>query len=177
MSRKLVSVLCNVSGTLILLLVIALCLPMVLPKVLDYEVYHVVSGSMEPEIPVGSAVYVKEVPPEEMAQGDVAAFWSGGSVIVHRVVENQSVEGQFVTKGDANAGEDVRKTPYDALIGKVTHHVPLLGLVMSLLTSTVGKAYMLCFAACGAMFHLLAGRLRERGKGPGQENLRKYIKR
>lgn len=155
---------CSILGTLILASVILMCLPVTLPKLFGYQVYDVVSGSMEPEIPVGSVVYVKETPPDEMKEGDVAAFWSGDIVVVHRVVENQIVEGQFVTKGDANAGEDVRKTPYDALIGKVTRHIPLLGMVMSLLTSTVGKAYMLCFALCGAMFHLLAGRLKERDK-------------
>lgn len=52
--------------------------------------------------------------------------------------------------------------PYAALIGLVTAHYPMLGVVMELLTSNVGKGYAICFAACGVMFNILAGRLRWR---------------
>ena len=41
-------------------------------------------------------------------------------------------------------------------------HYPLLGGMLVLYTSNVGKIYAVCFAACGAMLNLLAGRLRER---------------
>lgn len=160
MSRKLVSVLCNVSGTLILLLVIALCLPMVLPKVLDYEVYHVVSGSMEPEISVGSLVLVEAAAPETIAEGTVIAFRSGGSVVVHRVIQNKLVEGAFVTKGDANPIEDRKEVPYGQLIGTVAAHIPAAGQLLAVCGSTIGKIYLLLSAACGAMLNMLAGRLR-----------------
>lgn len=159
---RVISVLCSVLGTLILFSVIALCLPVTLPKLAGYEIYNVVSGSMEPEIPVGSAVYVKGIPPQELEEGDVIAFWSGNSVVVHRVQENRVVEGQFVTKGDANELEDPEKAPYDAVVGRVTYHIPWLGMVMGILSGTVGKAYLICFAACGVMFHMLAGRLKNR---------------
>ena len=43
--------LCNFIGTLILLLVIAVSVPLSLPRYLGYEVFNVVSGSMAPEIP------------------------------------------------------------------------------------------------------------------------------
>ena len=152
--------LCSILGTLILFSVIAVCLPVTLPKLAGYEIYDVVSGSMEPEIPVGSAVYVKETPPQELEEGEVIAFWSGNSVVVHRVRENRVVEGQLVTKGDANELGDPEKTPYDAVVGSVVCHIPWLGMVMSILTGAVGKAYLICFAACGVMFHMLAGRLK-----------------
>lgn len=63
--RRLIPVLCNMAGTLILLAVIAFCLPITLAKIRGYEVYNVVSGSMEPAIPVGSVLYVEQVEPEE----------------------------------------------------------------------------------------------------------------
>lgn len=162
MSRKLISALCNLSGTLILLLVIALCLPMVLPKVLDYEVYHVVSGSMEPEISVGSLVLVEAAAPETIAEGTVIAFRSGGAVVVHRVIQNKLVEGAFVTKGDANPIEDRKEVPYDQLIGSVAYHIPAAGQLLAVCGSMIGKIYLLLLAACGAMLNMLAGRLRGR---------------
>ena len=155
---------CKILGTLILFSVILLCIHVTLPKLFGYQIYDVVSGSMEPEIPVDSVVYVKETLPEEIKEGDVAAFRSSGSVIIHRIVEKRIVEGQFITKGDANTQVDIEKIPYDAMIGVVTFQIPVLGVVMTVLTSNVGKAYLICYAASGAMFYMLAGRLKEERK-------------
>ncbi len=159
---KLVPALCNIVGTLILLSVIGVCLLMAAPRMMDFEIYNIVSGSMEPEIPIGSVIYVEPAEPETVQTGDVIAFWSGDSVIAHRVVENQTVEGKFTTKGDANAGEDMNDVEYDALIGRVSRHYPYLGAYLEILTSNVGKLYIIGFAACGAMLNVLAGRIRER---------------
>ena len=52
----LIPALCNIVGTFILLSVIITCLPAAVPRLLGYEVYNVVSGSMQPEIPVGSLI-------------------------------------------------------------------------------------------------------------------------
>ena len=165
---KFLPALCSVLGTLILVSVILVCIPVTVPKLMGYELYDIVSGSMEPEIPVGSVVYVKEAAPEEVQEGDVIAFWRSapaegteeGAVVVHRVVTNQIVEGWFETKGDANTDVDMNKVPYDDLIGCVTYHIPFLGGLMGVLGSTVGKLYVICFAACGAMLNMLAGRMR-----------------
>lgn len=157
---KWIPALCNILGTLMILLVVLSCLPIVTARITGYEVYNVVSGSMEPEIPVGSAVYVESVAPKGIVPGDVIAFHSGSSVVVHRVVENRTREGEFVTKGDANAAEDLFAVGYGELIGRVSKHYPVLGTFLFFYTSTIGKAYAICFAGCGALFKLLAGRLR-----------------
>lgn len=158
--KKMLPGLCNLLGTLTLLLIIAICLPLVIPRMAGYEVYEVVSGSMEPEIPVGSVVYVKYTAPEEVAEEEVIAFLSGSSVIVHRVMQNKMVEGKFVTKGDANAAEDLRTIPYSELIGRVEYHFPIVGRLMSLYTTRVGKIYLFLVAGCGVMLNMLAGCLR-----------------
>lgn len=159
---KLIPALCNLTGALILAAAVGSCLPLSIPRFLGYEIYNVVSGSMEPEIPVGSAVYVKAADPESIGPDEVIAFQGGDSVVIHRVVKNNAVEGRFTTKGDANAEEDVNAVDYAALVGRVTAHYPMLGELMTLYTGKVGKAYLVCFAACGAMLNILAGRMRER---------------
>ena len=50
--------LCNIAGTCMLLAVIAASLAVTVPRFMGYGVYEVVSGSMEPEIPVHSVIYV-----------------------------------------------------------------------------------------------------------------------
>ena len=154
----------NIIGTLILLMIIAAFFPLTVPRVMGYQIYHVVSGSMTPAIPKNSVVYVKDVEPETVEDGDVIAFQREESVITHRVLENRFVVGEFVTKGDANTAEDLNPVPYDAYIGKVTLHIPALGGIMALLSSDVGKIYMLLLLASGAMLNILAARMREHQK-------------
>ena len=152
---------CNVLGTLILVVVIGLCVPLTIPMLLGYEVFDVVSGSMEPEIPVGSAVYVKSTDLEGVQEGEVIAFHDGDSVVVHRVVENHTMLGEFVTKGDANANEDFDPVPYESVVGRMEQHVPMIGAFMAIYASVAGKIYLLIAAACGVMLNLVASRMRE----------------
>ena len=111
---------CNTAGTAILILLILACLPLTLPRLAGYRLYTVVSGSMEPEIPVGSLVFVHDAAPEDMVEGDVIAFYGAvdsSAVITHRVLSNSITMGQFITKGDANEEQDVNPVPYDNFIG------------------------------------------------------------
>ena len=156
-----VPALCSVIGTLMLLVVIAATIPLTVPNFMGYEIFNVVSGSMEPTIPVGSIIYVKEIDPVEVESGDIIAFQSGDSVIMHRVTQNKVVEGTFTTKGDANNGEDMNDVSYDNLIGIVVKHIPILGQLLILFGSTFGRVCMVCFAACGAVLNILGGRFRD----------------
>lgn len=155
---------CRALSVLILVAVVAVCIPMTVPRLMGYEVYVVVSGSMEPAIPVGSALYVEAAAPEEVAAGDVIAFYDRGVVITHRVVENHVVEGEFITKGDANAENDMAPVPYGALIGRMARSVPYLGNVMAVCSGTKGKIYLACGVA-GAVLLLWAGDLFGNGRG------------
>ena len=153
--------LCSVFGTLILLTVIAACVPLTVPRLLGYELFHVVSGSMEPTIPVGSVIYVRAEDPGLVDEGSIIAFQKNGEAVTHRVVDNHRVEREFITKGDANEADDFEPVPYDALVGVVVRHVPEIGRLMALLAGAVGKVYLLLLALCGVMFHMLGSRLRE----------------
>jgi len=169
--------LCNVIGTLLLLLVIAVSLPLALPRFLGVEAYHVETGSMEPAIPAGSLVYVDPVSPETLEPGDVVAFYSKDTVITHRVVENHYFYSELITKGDANEKEDIKPVRYDEVIGRVTVHFPVIGRFLSVYALPVSKIYLLCLAACGVMLNVLAGRIRTRHEQKFQEELEEYDRR
>lgn len=155
--------LCSLLGTLLLLAVIAACLPVTVAHLRGYEVYNIVSGSMEPAIPVGSAIFVQATNPNMLAAGDVIAFWRNDSVVAHRVVENDALASELVTKGDANAKEDVSPVPYHDVIGIVTRHTPVLGGLLGIYTSGSGRMYAVAVAAAGALLNMAGARLR-RGK-------------
>lgn len=134
---------------------------MALPSLLGWQQMVVLTGSMEPEMPVGSMVYVAPTEPKDLVQGDVIAFAGGDEgTVTHRVVENRIVEGQLITKGDANAEEDVEPVRYADVIGKVVLAVPGVGELFAAMATTLGKVYLIAFGACGVMLVILGGRFR-----------------
>ena len=153
------AVLCRVLGTVILLAVLAVCLPLSVPKLLGYQVYDIISGSMEPAIPVHSIVLVQSAAPEDIQPGEIVAYQGGDSVVVHRLVENHVVEGELVTKGDANAEPDPLKVAYGSVLGTVTLHIPFIGVYAGALNTLTGKLYAFGFIVAAAMLYLLANEL------------------
>ena len=154
---RMAAVICRLFGYVILAAVIVSLLPVTVPRFLGYEIYSVASGSMEPEIPVGSIVYVKPVSdPVTMEEGEVIAFHSGSSVVMHRIVSNHQTDGYFTTKGDANEQEDMGEVTYENLIGRVVRHVPMMGQVFLIYTSPVGRILAACMALCGVLLLVLA---------------------
>lgn len=129
-------------GVILMVIVIAACLTLVIPKLAGYDSYVVVSGSMEPSIPVGSIVYSEDVDPSLLRTGDVIVFVDpsrGTTPITHRVVSNNPFTGSIITKGDANANEDINPVTYDNVIGIVRAHVPRIGFTAAMFTSSLGK--------------------------------------
>ena len=63
---KIAPALCNILGILILASVILTCVPIVVPRMIGYDVYNIISGSMEPAIPVGSLIYVEAAVPADI---------------------------------------------------------------------------------------------------------------
>ena len=156
--------LCSILGLVLLLLVVALCLPLTVPRFLGYELYAIVSGSMEPAIPVGSVVYAKEISPQEIEAGDVIVFYGGhasDTVITHRAVENHTDAQELLTKGDANEGNDMLPISYSNVIGRVELSIPLLGFLLPLVTGISGKIYLVGILGAGVLFRILGSRLRQ----------------
>ena len=91
--------------------------------------YAVLSGSMEPAYHVGSLIYVKKVPPESIKVGDPITFVLNNDLVVvtHRVVEVDSANRHFITKGDANDSADGAPVLYENLVGKAIFNIPSLG--------------------------------------------------
>lgn len=137
-----VAVICSVLSTVLLILMVVVCLPLTVPRFFGYHIYTVISGSMEPAIPTGSLVYIAEAAPEDMKEKDIIAFYGArdsASIITHRVVENNKLMGQFITKGDANMTEDMNPIPYENFIGKVVLSIPSVGMIAQMFTSFQGK--------------------------------------
>ncbi len=152
--------LCQMTGTGLLLALVLACLPLTVPRVFGYQIYTVISGSMEPAIPVGSLLYIQKMEPEEVAEGEVVAYYGtseSGAIITHRVLENRVVMGELITKGDANEKEDLRPVPYGNVIGEVTWSLPGAGRIAERMTSREGKVLAGGIVVLAVLLQVLGG--------------------
>jgi len=94
---------------------------------INLKPFVVVSGSMEPEIPVGSLIYV--VKNTSYATGDILTFRMGGEYVSHRLVKTVTLGNQvyYSTKGDANAVFDEALILPHEVVGRVHAILPALG--------------------------------------------------
>ena len=154
-----VCAICSTLGTAMLIILILICIPFTLPRLFDYQAYTVVSGSMEPAIPVGSLVYIKGMEPEDVREKDVIAFYGGrdaNALITHRVVENRVIMGEFITKGDANQTNDMNPVAYEQFVGRVEMTIPELGVLAQIMIGHEGKIAAGCMIGLAVVLHLLA---------------------
>lgn len=120
----------------------------------DMNPYVIVSGSMEPELPVGSLCMI-DCQQKEPEAGDIISYKAGDSVITHRVIEVTD-EG-YVTKGDENDSKDPGLVKPKQVFGTCVFSIPKAGYAVMFLRSLKGIVLTITFVIC---FSLL-GRLLE----------------
>lgn len=109
-------------------------------RVVGFQFRAVKSPSMEPDLPVGSLVVVKNKPLSEMKVGDDVTFVRDKNltVVTHRIVSIDLAEESIITHGIANNTIDA-PVSYDNVIGTVRLTVPYVGYFLLLLATTRGK--------------------------------------
>ena len=140
------------SGVLVALVVL-MAVSLVLLRMMGYQVFNVVSGSMEPTYSVGDLLYVKNVDPDAVKVGDPITFVLNENLVVatHRVIRIDGENRHFYTKGDANETEDIAPVHFNNLIGVPQFSIPKLGYVSDFVQHPPGT-----YIASGAGFLLLA---------------------
>ena len=151
-SGRLAAVLKSAASVLGAVVVIVLLVATIGPRVLPYRTFTVLSGSMEPAIPVGSMIFDREVDAAELSRGDVVTFHPPGQpdkLVSHRVVRvEETKRGSFlVTRGDANGVVDDWRIPARGNGLRYEFHVPYLGYVVGGLLTPAGRLIALTLAA------------------------------
>lgn len=142
--------------TVLLVLVVVLCLYVVVQvlnngyvNICGFVMFRVVTGSMEPTVPVGSLLISHQVDISAVELGDIVCFHTEnaqiyGSVVTHRVVDIcTGTDGAILlqTKGDANLVADGYLVGQENFIGKVVWYTGgdgVLATGFSFLTDKVG---------------------------------------
>ena len=90
----------DIVSTLLVIAVVVFAVLLVGVRLFDVQVFSVISGSMEPEYPVGSLIYVKDVDPSEIKVGDVITYVLPNDMpSTHRVIDIDAENQHFYTKG------------------------------------------------------------------------------
>lgn len=129
-----------------------------------FSLFRVVTGSMEPAMPVGTVLITKDTPISQIQVGDIVTFRSQKNgmfnvVVTHRVIsvqEGRSGKLYLETKGDANTSADASFVDEDYLIGKViffTGQNNILTKILSFITGRIG------FLACIVLPCVIIGTL------------------
>lgn len=131
-----------------------------------YRFYYIQTPSMEPNIPVGAAVFTQQTDPQQIQVGDVVTYSLSGTSISHEVIEilpacDETELPWFRTKGIANEDPDPEAVRGDAVSGVVVLCVPYLGYVMSWVGDHTLLTLWLCVLVC-VLFTLLRRLLRLR---------------
>ncbi len=101
------------------------------PKFFGYQIFRVLTSSMQPAIDESTCIITKEVPQEELEVGDIITFISEdpdiyGFYNTHRIYEIIEEDGkiQYVTKGDANPIPDENLVSYSNIAGEMVCEMP-----------------------------------------------------
>lgn len=134
-----VKTICNILSTIILVVLLAAAAVILVPMLLGYKEMAVLSGSMEPTIPVGSLVYVKPVEASMLEAGDVCTYYlsDGETFVTHRVMSIDPDAQTLVTQGDANESPD-GDIQFSQVYGRADFHLPYLGIVIQNIRTPVG---------------------------------------
>ena len=149
----------NIISTVGVALVVLCAILLVGVRIVGFQPFAVLSGSMEPAYHVGDLIYVKSVDYRELAQGDVITFLlSEDTVATHRIVEVVPDEEdasvlRYRTKGDANDTEDGSLVHYKNVIGTPKFSLPYLGYVASYISSPPGM--YVAIGACAMLILLV----------------------
>lgn len=132
----------RILSTIILNIVLAFLITIVFGFASGYKVLTIISGSMTPTMPKGTAIIIKNIDISQVEVNDVITFMQGESKVTHRVVE-KNVDEQtktvlLKTQGDAaeNQGshESVTKNNF---VGVVVCHVVGLGNVFEIIKKNI----------------------------------------
>lgn len=137
------SKLLNALASFILILVILISFALFAPRLLGYNIYGVLSGSMLPTLKVGSVIYVKPCKASLIEVDDIITFKLAADsdvVATHRVIAIDD-ELNFTTKGDNNNEADGTPVSPSRLIGKVIFTIPFLGYFSQFIQTSSGLIF------------------------------------
>lgn len=130
----------NIVSTALVVLMVLCAVFLMGSRVMGYQCFTVISGSMEPKYSVGDLIYVKKVDANTIQVGDDITFILNEDLVVatHRVVRIDAENQRLYTKGLANEIEDSDPVHFNNVIGVPQFSIPKLGYVSNFVQNPPG---------------------------------------
>ena len=130
----------NIVSTALVVLMVLCAVFLMGSRVMGYQCFTVISGSMEPKYGVGDLIYVKKVDANTIQVGDDITFILNEDLVVatHRVVRIDAENQRLYTKGLANEIEDSDPVHFNNVIGVPQFSIPKLGYVSDFVQNPPG---------------------------------------
>lgn len=113
----------------VIVIILMIATLMVISNQFYIGAYVIATDSMTGELDRGDVAIYERYEDQLIIEGQVIVFEQSGSVIVHRVVDIEIINGitRYYTKGDANEDRDAGYIFDSDIIGLVTYKLPLFG--------------------------------------------------
>ena len=155
--KKIFGIIKTIFNTIIVIVVLAFVLMVCLQRFsgnkisfLNYRMFTVVTGSMEPKYKIGDVLIAKEKAPNEIKIGDAISYLAEkgeikNNVVTHEVVnitKNENGEYLFHSKGIANLIEDPI-VHEKQLYGVVVYKTKLLSYIRKIISTDLGMLLLI----------------------------------
>jgi signal peptidase I len=155
---------------LVLGVAVGLAAATIVPSLFGYRTFNILTGSMEPAIPVGAVVVDEPIKPSEGRPGDVITFpdpSSQGRLLTHRLkhISVRKNRVYAVTRGDANDTSERWNVRANEEIGRVAFVAPKVGYVRQWAAGRGGR-----FAALAAIVLWALSAIRDIWRGGEDED-------
>jgi signal peptidase I len=160
-------------GTAATVLCLLLAAVLLIPALLGFQRYVIVSGSMTGTYDRGSIVFDQEVPVSDLKVGDTITYApppnaSPEELVTHRIVwigDDEAGERTFRTKGDANEVVDPWTFTLDQPEqAKVAFSIPYVGYLLAGLSIPIVRTLAIGIPAILVAFLILRGIWRDAGE-------------
>jgi signal peptidase len=126
------------------------------PRLLPYQTYFVLTGSMEPTISVGALIVLFPATADDLRLGDIITFPRPdrpSELVTHRIYAIEtSADGAtrtFLTKGDANPTPDRWQVSANGPGWRYAFNVPCLGYAFEAMASPLARLLLVVIPALG----------------------------
>ena len=159
----------NIVSSILVGIVVLFAVFLMGSRLVGYQVFNVISGSMEPKYSVGDLIYVKKVNTKDIKVGMPITFVLNENLVVatHRVVEIDAENQHFYTKGDANETVDSAPVHFNNVIGVPQFSIPLLGYVSDFVQNPPGTYITVGVGAVLILLVFLPDFIGKHGKDEG----------
>ncbi|MBJ7472637.1 MAG: signal peptidase I [Solirubrobacteraceae bacterium] len=131
-----------------------------LPIVLGWRPYTVLTGSMRPGIQPGDVVMDQPVRIADAQVGDVVTFSDpgrGGALVTHRIrsITRGPVQTDVETRGDANTSSERWTIKTQDQVGRVVYVIPKVGHVANAIRNPIGILLLVVIPVLGIGFGIV----------------------